>query len=192
MPTYSPRRAVYSEHEPADYGFTSKEMQDAMRKYVQHRAHSKGRNIKLELTFDEWISIWVESGHWAERGYRHGQYVMSRYGDEGNYSIGNVFIQTAGENSAQAKFDSDKLREIQARPEIKQIKSIAAKKYIEDVKQNGQNPYTPKACTIDGINIYPSRYALQHALGAGKDGTRNPGYCRTNLPPNKPDIRKKK
>lgn len=56
------------------------------------------RNIEWLLTFEQWLNIWVSSGHWHERGSKQGQYCMSRKGDCGPYSIDNVFIQLHSKN----------------------------------------------------------------------------------------------
>jgi hypothetical protein len=79
------------------------DLKDALKKYKNHCGRAKYRRIKMELTFEEWLDIWVSSGHWHERGSKTGQYVMSRVGDKGNYAIGNVFIQLATQNSSDAQ-----------------------------------------------------------------------------------------
>lgn len=50
-------------------------------RFKQQRWRALARGIEWELTFDEWLSIWTASGHFAERGKRAGQYVMGRKGD---------------------------------------------------------------------------------------------------------------
>lgn len=50
------------------------------------------------MTFTEWWKIWSESGHYAERGTRRGQYHMARHYDRGGYTVGNVEIVTVHEN----------------------------------------------------------------------------------------------
>jgi hypothetical protein len=72
-------------------------------KYNVQKACAKRRNIPFNLTFDEWYKIWLDSGHFSERGCKKGQYVMSRYNDLGAYEIGNVFIQTNTNNVSQAQ-----------------------------------------------------------------------------------------
>jgi len=67
------------------------------------RYHAENiRNIKFLLTFNEWLEIWIQSGHLEERGSKKGQYCMSRYGDIGPYEIGNVFIQLHSINVSAA------------------------------------------------------------------------------------------
>jgi len=82
--------------------------------YLQHRNNSKrrkdklGNEIKFLLSFEEWVAVWVASGHLHERGKKKGQYVMSRKGDAGHYEIGNVFIQTTHQNLSSAQLNTGK------------------------------------------------------------------------------------
>ena len=70
--------------------------------YSTHKHHAKLRNIPFLLTFDEWCTIWRESGKLAERGHCVGQYVMARTGDKGPYAVGNVRITTVSDNHAES------------------------------------------------------------------------------------------
>lgn len=72
----------------------------ASRYHYQRQAAFK-RGIGWEITFPEWLAIWVESGKWAERGIGIGRYCMSRHGDMGPYKVGNVSIKTIVENSRE-------------------------------------------------------------------------------------------
>ena len=63
-----------------------------------HQRNAAKRNIEFLLTFEEWLTIWLDSGRLAERGNKRHQYVMARFGDEGPYAVGNVKIITSGEN----------------------------------------------------------------------------------------------
>jgi NUMOD3 motif len=67
-------------------------------KYMTQRTSAQTRGIPFLLTFEEWWRIWEDSGHWAARGRRRGQYVMARRGDQGAYEVGNVVIRCAEEN----------------------------------------------------------------------------------------------
>ena len=79
------------------------EISFAKKKYWAHGSNAKKRNVEFLITFEEWIDIWLKSGHWHERGHKRGQYVMSRYGDQGPYKVGNVFIQTCTANHLDSK-----------------------------------------------------------------------------------------
>jgi len=79
--------------------FTPEELRIAMGRYRSHKESAiYNRKIEFNLTFDEWITIWLQSGHWLERGTRGNQYCMSRFNDSGSYSVGNVEIKTNSEN----------------------------------------------------------------------------------------------
>jgi hypothetical protein len=80
--------------------------QEDRNKYSCHKSKAKARGITFDLTFDEWWSIWEQSGKYALRGCRKGQYVMSRKGDIGSYSIHNVFIQSCEDNHRQVQLSS--------------------------------------------------------------------------------------
>ncbi len=76
----------------------------AFEKYFnRQRRTAKSRGILFLLSYEEWLNIWIKSKHFAERGTKKGQYVMARFGDKGNYEIGNVKIITVGENVRESK-----------------------------------------------------------------------------------------
>lgn len=66
--------------------------------WMFQRNAARVRGIEFLLTFDEWLKIWMDSGHLHERGRRRHQYCMSRRGDAGAYVVGNVDIKTVAEN----------------------------------------------------------------------------------------------
>jgi len=68
------------------------------KKYHDHKSSAKQRGIKFNLTYDQWLNIWLISGKIKQRGF----YCMSRIKDKGAYDIGNVFIQTLAQNSLEA------------------------------------------------------------------------------------------
>jgi hypothetical protein len=55
------------------------------------------------LTYEEWWAIWEASGHYHLRGKGTGMYCMSRINDQGDYTVGNVFIQLHSDNISQAQ-----------------------------------------------------------------------------------------
>ena len=77
-------------------------MKNIRRKYRMCIWNAKQRDIPWELTYIQWRTIWAASGHWHERGFRKGQYVMARYGDKGPYSKDNVRICTVKENHVES------------------------------------------------------------------------------------------
>jgi hypothetical protein len=70
--------------------------------YRGQKSNAKSRGIPFLLSFEEWIDIWKESGHWSERGPRKGQFVMGRLLDKGGYEKGNVVIITNHHNAREA------------------------------------------------------------------------------------------
>jgi hypothetical protein len=70
--------------------------------FVHQRKGAKKRKIAFLFTFDEWWTVWRDSGKWEQRGKHKGQYVMARYGDIGPYATDNVRIATVQENNADA------------------------------------------------------------------------------------------
>lgn len=69
---------------------------------ARNRRDRHGNPIQFLLTYEEWLTIWLESGHAHERGRGAGRYYMSRYDDTGNYEVGNVFIQLFVNNLVEA------------------------------------------------------------------------------------------
>ena len=67
------------------------------------RLDANGKQILWKLSFDEWLSIWIESKKYSQRGSKKGQYCMSRFNDLGDYELGNVFIQEHSNNISQAR-----------------------------------------------------------------------------------------
>ena len=65
--------------------------------------NAKSRGVEWRLTLDEFAKIWLDSGHWGERGCHRGQYVMARRGDKGAYAVGNVRIVTVTQNHEEYK-----------------------------------------------------------------------------------------
>lgn len=58
--------------------------------------------VMMKLSFEEWLSIWIDSGKWYNRGKKIGQYCMCRKDDIGHYEIGNVYIDLSSINSKTA------------------------------------------------------------------------------------------
>lgn len=69
--------------------------------YRQQKRNAVMRGIAWEFDFWTWWNVWRRSGKWLERGRSASEYVMSRKGDIGPYSVDNVEIKTAQENWAE-------------------------------------------------------------------------------------------
>ena len=71
--------------------------------FCRQRSGAKTRRIELELTFQQWLCIWVSSGKLGSRGKGRGQYMMCRTKEPGPYSVDNVYIGTAKQNQADLR-----------------------------------------------------------------------------------------
>jgi hypothetical protein len=70
------------------------------RAFCAQRSNANKRGISWEMNLWQWWSIWQQSGKWSQRGRGQG-YVMCRNGDQGGYSVNNVFIAPARVNSSE-------------------------------------------------------------------------------------------
>lgn len=66
--------------------------------FRQQRKNAQKRGIVWDLTFPEWVAIWIDSGHASERGCGSSKFVMGRKGDFGPYSPANVYIAANAKN----------------------------------------------------------------------------------------------
>jgi transposase len=93
----------------AKYGYdqslfeSGAQMRLAHKRFIQQRCRAHDRAVAWELTLQEWWEIWTLSGQWAARGRSCAESaVMSRRGDIGPYSKGNVYITTLAANFAES------------------------------------------------------------------------------------------
>ena len=84
---------------PRDWIICSTELLRHFRgRYKDHAKRAAKRGIDFELTYEQWMEIWLASGQILNRGMELGQYVMGRNNDTGPYAIGNVSIITGAQN----------------------------------------------------------------------------------------------
>ena len=69
--------------------------------FLKQRANAKRRRIGFYLTFNQWSSIWEESGFYHLRG--RGGFVMRRIDNDAAYEVGNVEIVNAHAVSAERR-----------------------------------------------------------------------------------------
>jgi hypothetical protein len=100
---------------------------DAMRKYDVQIADAKRRGIAWQLTFDEWWKIWMQSGHWNDRGRNRGDFVMARIGHAGPYRVGNVRIVTQERNTSDKQWSAETRARMRACINRHRDKLIAAR-----------------------------------------------------------------
>ncbi len=117
--------------------------------YTGQKNLARGRGIPFLLSFYDWWSIWNNSGHWHERGIRKGQYVMSRPGDKGPYTVNNVKIILTEENCRQRNINKKCVSNAKLTPKIvKEIRKIHVKNShgknntASLAKKYGVEPYT--------------------------------------------------
>lgn len=72
--------------------------------YSTHKNNAKHRNIEYMLTFEEWSTIWKDSGKWEQRGRATDQFVLGRLDNSKPFSVDNCVVRTQSENmSASSK-----------------------------------------------------------------------------------------
>jgi hypothetical protein len=69
-----------------------------LKMYTDQKSHAKDRGIDFNLSYAQWLEMWLLSGKWENRGKARGQYQMCRYYDEGAYSTTNCYIGTVEDN----------------------------------------------------------------------------------------------
>jgi hypothetical protein len=108
-------------------------LDDNRKKYHSHKHNAKQRGIAFDLTFEQWMKIWLESGKFSERGRRKGQYCMCRKLDKGGYSVGNVRIRMVEQNIEEARHS--------AKAKTSITTSQAWSMYKGDRQLHGMTPY---------------------------------------------------
>ena len=74
----------------------------SQKRHATTRQDRNGAPIEFRLSWDEWLTIWYESGQLDSRGRGRGLYVMSRRNDLGHYELGNVVVKLSSENTKEA------------------------------------------------------------------------------------------
>lgn len=77
-------------------------------KYRNKRANARKEGLECELSFDEYCTLVESAGlKSSDLGFSGKKYVLARYGDMGNYTLGNCRFILQSENAAEKKV-SDK------------------------------------------------------------------------------------
>lgn len=115
--------------------------------YYTHFRNSQRRGIEFNLSYEEWLTIWLYSGKLHLRGKHPGQFCMGRKGDKGAYEVGNVEIIGIEQNTHDGHIGKKKT--ISHRRKLK--------KHLADVRKR-------VAVNADGV-IYPSLTDAARAFG---------------------------
>src|SRR5258708_17288656 len=94
------------------------EMLKLKKLFQAHKDSAKARKIPFIFTFDGWMKVWLDSGHFHQRGKRSHEYCMARHEDKGAYEVGNISIITNYENNT-AKSKCRAVKEALNRQDIK-------------------------------------------------------------------------
>jgi hypothetical protein len=75
----------------------------ARQRFYDQKGRAGFRNIKWELTFDEWYKWWLDHGIDKDIPTQHNknQKCMCRFKDEGPYSLSNIYCGTRSENTRE-------------------------------------------------------------------------------------------
>lgn len=81
-------------------------------RYKAQMKNAEMRGIDFLLTFEQWLSIWTESGKLDQRGRGAEKFCMCRNNDIGPYEVGNVFIGTGRENVRAGNLGKEMTQEV--------------------------------------------------------------------------------
>jgi hypothetical protein len=70
---------------------------------ARRKPDRNGHAIRVTMSFDEWLQVWIDSDKLHLRGNGRGKFCMARRNDLGDYAVGNVEIKACEENSREAK-----------------------------------------------------------------------------------------
>lgn len=77
-------------------------MKNAIKKYNAKKIDAEKRNIKFNLTFNEWYDWWLSNGVDKNKDAlprSKNTLCMCRFGDTGPYSLDNIYCATVSQNS---------------------------------------------------------------------------------------------
>lgn len=129
-------------------------------RYVSAKNHAKRRNIPWKFTFEEWFTVWLDSGHWEERGPNG--YCMCRIGDVGAYSKDNVYIASHSINKRDAFFNNKtyKLPPPTLKLKPKDYQEILCRVDTRNEPKKLANQFNMSIQTIYYIKYHKERYSI--------------------------------
>jgi hypothetical protein len=106
------RRICRECQRPARNAAAGKRRTTLTSKYKMQEQNALARGIPFLLSFEQWLSIWTESGKLDQRGRGADKFCMCRNGDVGPYEVGNVFIGTGRENVRAGNLGKEMTQEV--------------------------------------------------------------------------------
>lgn len=135
-----------------------------------HKYGAKSRGIEFLLSFDDWKNIWIESGHWAEKGRKPYQYCMARNGDRGSYSKDNVRIVLAADNAKAATINGVR----NTLPGRQAALSVIKGKTYEEFFNNPSQVKQRKTINSDYMRLNNPNKIIVKCSNCGKVGSKPP------------------
>lgn len=75
--------------------------------YDDQKRHASARGIPWNLSYEDFLELWLVSGKWSQRGKKINDFCMCRFGDKGPYSKTNVFIGSVKDNLRERWVDRE-------------------------------------------------------------------------------------
>jgi len=128
-----------------------------LRAYTQQKSNANRRGLQMVMSFEEWKSVWVESGKWEDRGRGSQKYCMCRKNDEGNYELGNVYIGLGKDNVRDGNLG--KLVSEATKAKISQSNSGRSNDYAKGEKNVMHRPEVKAkiSAAVGGSNNYRAK-----------------------------------
>jgi hypothetical protein len=135
-------------------------MEKLKKAYMQQKHNAKTRGVGFTISFEDWLSVWEDSGHLLERGRGADKYCMCRCNDTGDYALGNVFIEKGSKNVSDGnKGKTDSL-------ETRLKKSISLKGIERPYSRGELNPMHRQESkekmskAVGGVNNYKAKEVI--------------------------------
>lgn len=128
---------------------TPEQYKNLRHRFHIQRVHAGVREIEWDLSFEDWLAWWMDSGHLHERGSKPDEYCMARHGDTGPYALDNIKCITNRENHKEKTWvpTADQRKRMS-----EAAKAREAKKRTEKAAKKDD---TRRPCVVDGVR-YPS------------------------------------
>lgn len=151
------RRVCRECQRPAKNAAAAKRRSTLMGRYKMQEQNALARGIQFLLSFEQWLTIWTESGKLDQRGRGADKFCMCRNGDVGPYEVGNVFIGTGRENVRAGNLGKEMKQEV--RDKISKANKGKPHEWSRGDKNPMHRPEVKKklSAAIGGVNHYKQR-----------------------------------